>query len=90
MLYQFAKDLGIKGTQWNFVTGEKEKIYEIGLKGYMATAKEDSTVSGGFIHSGAFILVDKLMRVRGIYDGTKEQEVDKLKVDMEILLKEKL
>ncbi len=90
VLYQFAKDLGIKGTQWNFVTGEKEKIYEIGLKGYMATAKEDSTVSGGFIHSGAFILVDKLMRVRGIYDGTKEQEVDKLKVDMEILLKEKL
>ena len=55
----------------------------------MATAKEDSTADGGFIHSGAFILVDKLLRVRGIYDGTKPEEVDRLQDDIEILLKEK-
>jgi protein SCO1 len=89
VLQEYAKDLGVSGNQWQFVTGEKEKIYEVGLKGYMATAKEDSTAEGGFIHSGAFILVDKKQRVRGIYDGTKPDEIDKLQDDIEILLKEK-
>lgn len=89
VLQEYAKNLGVSGNQWLFVTGEKEKIYDIGLKGYMATAKEDSTAEGGFIHSGAFILVDKLQRVRGIYDGTKPDEVDKLQDDIEVLLKEK-
>ncbi len=88
VLNEYAKKLGIEGTQWRFVTGQKEKIYEIGQKGYMATAKEDSTADGGFIHSGAFILVDKMQRVRGIYDGTKADEVDDLQDDIEILLKE--
>jgi protein SCO1/2 len=89
VLKEFASNLGVKGNQWRFVTGEKEKIYEVGLKGYMATAKEDSTADGGFIHSGAFILVDKNQRVRGIYDGTISTEVDELMADIDILLKEK-
>lgn len=89
VLNEYAKKLGVNDTQWQFVTGEKEKIYEIGLKGYMATAKEDSTAEGGFIHSGAFILVDKQQRVRGIYDGTVPEEVDQLQKDIDILLKEK-
>jgi protein SCO1 len=89
VLADYAKKLGIEGNQWRFVTGQKEKIYEIGLKGYMATAKEDSTADGGFVHSGAFILVDKKMRVRGIYDGTLPEEVDDLQEDIELLLKEK-
>lgn len=89
VLADYAKKLGIEGNQWRFVTGQKEKIYEIGQKGYMATAKEDSTADGGFVHSGAFILVDKQMRVRGIYDGTLPEEVEDLQEDIEILLKER-
>jgi protein SCO1 len=89
VLSEFARSLGVTGNQWRFVTGDKDKIYEIGLKGYMATAKEDSTADGGFIHSGAFILVDKKRRVRGIYDGTKPTEVEILQADIELLLSEK-
>jgi protein SCO1 len=89
VLNEFAKGLGVVGNQWRFVTGDKDKIYEVGLKGYMATAKEDSTADGGFIHSGAFILVDQKQRVRGIYDGTLADEVDKLQNDIELLLAEK-
>jgi protein SCO1/2 len=33
--------------------------------------------------------VDKNKHVRGIYDGTKSEEVDHLMEDMETLLKEK-
>lgn len=89
VLREYAKRLGVTGNMWNFVTGEKEKIYNIGEKSYYVTAGEDSTAAGGIIHSGAFILVDTKRRVRGVYDGTKEQEVTKLLKDMDVLLNEK-
>jgi protein SCO1 len=88
VLNQFAKDLGVSGTQWQFLTGPKEKIYEIGQKSYMSTAKQDSTADGGYIHSGAFILVDKEKHVRGMYDGTTEEGTKKLVADLKTLLEE--
>lgn len=88
VLREYAKRLGISGNMWNFVTGEKSKIYEIGEKSYYVTAGEDSTAAGGIIHSGAFILVDTKRRVRGVYDGTKETDVTKLLKDMDVLLNE--
>jgi len=89
VLKEYATRLGIDAKMWNFVTGEKSKIYEIGEKSYYVTAGEDSTAAGGIIHSGAFILVDTKRRVRGVYDGTKETDVTKLIKDMEVLLNEK-
>lgn len=82
VLRKFATDLGVTTDQWRFVTGEKEKIFEIGQKSYIVTAAEDSSEPGGYIHSGAFILVDKERRIRGIYDGTKPDQVDRLMKDI--------
>jgi protein SCO1/2 len=89
VLKEYATRLGIDGTMWNFVTGDKSKIYKLGEKSYYITAREDSTAAGEIIHSGAFILVDTKRRVRGIYDGTKDTDVTKLIKDMEVLLNEK-
>jgi protein SCO1/2 len=88
VLRTFASDLGIEGQTWMFLTGPKEKIYEIGQKSYLVTANEDSTAEGGYIHSGAFILLDKQRRVRGMYDGTSEESTNKLIADIKVLLRE--
>lgn len=88
VLHKFAVDMGITGNQWQFLTGPKEKIYEIGQGSYLVTAKEDATAEGGYIHSGAFILVDKDRRVRGMYDGTTEEGTTRLMEDITILLAE--
>ncbi|MCE7066703.1 SCO family protein [Dyadobacter sp. CY326] len=88
VLKKFASDLGVEGNQWQFLTGQKDEIYEIGQKNYLSTAKEDKTADGGFIHSGAFILVDKEKHVRGMYDGTTEEGTKKLIDDMKLLLEE--
>ena len=88
VLKEFAARLGVESGKWHFVTGEKEEIYKIGQTSYMVSAVEDPNEPGGFIHSGAFILIDKQRRVRGVYDGTKEDQVDKLMGDMLVLLKE--
>lgn len=88
VLREYAQRLGVRSSQWQFVTGDKAKIYEIGQRSYFVTAKEDPDAEGGLLHSGAFILIDKQKRIRGMYDGTKAESVDKLMVDMEVLLNE--
>ncbi|WP_374756612.1 SCO family protein [Dyadobacter bucti] len=88
VLHKYAEDLGVEGKQWQFVTGPKDKIYEIGQKNYMSTAKEDKSAEGGYIHSGAFILVDKEKHVRGMYDGTTDEGTQKLLKDITTLLEE--
>ena len=57
-------------------------------KNYMIMAYEDSTVAGGFEHGGQFVLIDKKQHVRGYYDGTNDEDVEKLMSDIEILMKE--
>jgi protein SCO1/2 len=78
---------------WQFVTGDKKKLYDMARLGYMIdNGKPDSLqrIEDEFIHTQFFALVDKYRRVRGIYDGLKEEEVQKLMVDIKGLLKEKV
>ncbi|WP_031525415.1 SCO family protein [Dyadobacter crusticola] len=88
VLNKYAKDLGVEGNQWQFLTGEKEKIFKIGQTNYMVTVETDSGSAGGFLHSGAFILIDKEKHVRGMYDGTTDEGAERLIRDMKKLLKE--
>ncbi len=88
LLHDFAKRLGVSSDRWHFVTGVKDSIYKIAQTSYFATAMEDKSEPDGFIHSGAFLLVDKEQRLRGKYDGTKEEDVNRLLVDINRLRKE--
>ncbi len=85
-LNEYAKRLGVKADKWHFVTGEKETLFEIGETSYMVVAAEDEEAPGGLIHSGAFLLVDKQRRVRGVYDGTVPEQVDLLIADIKRLV----
>ena len=88
LLHDFAKKLGVTSDRWHFVTGAKDSIYKIAQTSYFATAMEDKSEPDGFIHSGAFLLIDKDQRIRGKYDGTKEEDVDRLLADIKRLQKE--
>ncbi len=76
--------------KWYFVTGSKDSLYEMAMKSYLLdNAKNNSiNIKDHFIHTQFFALVDKQMRVRGIYDGLKQDELEKLKNDIGELLKE--
>lgn len=88
LLHDFAERLGVESKRWHFVTGVKDSIYKIAQTSYFATAMEDKTEPDGFIHSGAFLLIDKKQRIRGKYDGTKEEDVNRLIVDIKRLRRE--
>lgn len=88
VLKDYAEKLGVEdASTWNFLTGDQEKIFEIGQTSYLTTAMADQMEPGGFLHSGAFLLIDQNGRIRGVYDGTKADQVDRLINDIPKLLK---
>lgn len=90
VLRSFAEKLGVSTPKWHFVTGNMDEIYEIGEKSYMVVANEDENAPGGYIHSGAFLLIDEQRRIRGVYDGTVPEQVDVLIKDIARLTKKQV
>jgi len=88
ILKNYASRLGIRPGQWLFLTGNRDSVYHLAETGYYVTARADSAAPGGFVHSGALILVDTRRRIRGTYDGTIDDDVQKLSQDIKTLLAE--
>ena len=84
-LKKYAIEKGVNDAKWNLVTGDKKQIYELARKSYLAVQEDGDGGPFDMIHTENFILVDKKRRIRGFYDGTKEEEMDRLLSDIEIL-----
>jgi protein SCO1/2 len=85
----YAEENNIDTENWNFVTGNQQDIYKLGVNGYFLPNQEDALAPGGFLHSEKIVLLDKQSRIRGWYDGTDEEEVKKLIEDTKTLINEK-
>lgn len=85
VLKKYADKLGVTGNSWWFLVGDKDKVYDLAAKDYLVAVSQDSTVAGGYVHQGYFVLVDKLGRVRGSYDGTDMKQVNQLINDIKTL-----
>lgn len=84
-LKKYAIEKGVNDAKWNLVTGNKKQIYELARKSYLAVQEDGDGGPFDMIHTENFILVDKQRRIRGFYDGTREEEMDRLLSDIEIL-----
>ncbi|MBT8265509.1 MAG: SCO family protein [Bacteroidia bacterium] len=84
-LNRYAKIKGVNASKWNLVTGEKKQIYDLARQSYMAV--KDNGDGGPFdmIHTENFMLIDKERQIRGYYDGTDPEEIDRLLEDIKIL-----
>ena len=87
VLKEYADRKGVIDGKWNITTGAKKHIYELARKSYFAVLDEGNGDENDFIHTEQFVLVDKEKRIRGYYDGTEKEEMEKLKKDI-VLLKE--
>lgn len=84
-LKKYALEKGVMDSKWNLVTGDKKQIYELARKSYLAVKNDGDGGPYDMIHTENFILVDKERRIRGFYDGTNKEEIQKLLEDLEIL-----
>ena len=84
-LKRYALEKGVLDSKWNLVTGDKRQIYELARKSYLAVKTDGDGGPFDMIHTENFILVDKEKRIRGFYDGTNTEEIQKLLQDLAIL-----
>ncbi len=84
-LKRYAMEKGIDDYKWNLVTGDKKQIYELARKSYLAVTNDGDGGPYDMIHTENFILVDKERRIRGFYDGTKQEDIEKLMKDIKNL-----
>ena len=90
VLRDYADRKGVVDVKWNVTTGDKKHIYELARKSYFAVVDEGDGGVQDFIHTENFILVDKKRQIRGYYDGTQDEEMDRLITDIKTLQKEYL
>ena len=98
VLKDHAELLGVKSSNWHFLTGDKTAIMDLSNKGFNLYAGENAKVNGGFEHSGLFALIDKNGKIRCrkdnfgnpilYYDGLDKKGVRDIQQDIKILLEE--
>ena len=87
-LKKYAIEKGVIDKKWNLVTGDKKEIYELARKSYLAVKEDGDGGPFDMIHTENFILVDPDRRIRGFYDGTDLEEIQRLLEELEILTQE--
>jgi protein SCO1/2 len=88
VLKKYAQKKGVVDGKWNVTTGDKKHIYNLARKSYFAVLEDGNGGENDFIHTEQFVLVDKEKRVRGYYDGTNKEDMEKLKKDVGLLKEE--
>ena len=85
VLKKYALEKGVDDKKWNLMTGDKKQIYNLARKSFLVVKDDPQMGSHDMIHTENFVLVDKEKRIRGFYDGTKIEEMNKIISDIEIL-----
>ena len=87
VLKEYSSLKGVDDSKWNLMTGDKKQIYDLARKSYLVAKAIPDGKNHGMIHTENFVLVDRDKRIRGYYDGTNIEEMDKLLDDIQILIK---
>ena len=89
-LKYYADSLKVNTEKWVFLTGRKDSLYNTARESYLLDDPKNNAgnIEDQFLHTQFFALVDKNGQVRKIYDGLKTEELNTLKKDIAVLLKE--
>ena len=87
-LKKYALEQGVDDKKWNLLTGDKKQIYELARKSYLAVKTFGNGDEYDMIHTENFMLIDKKRQIRGFYDGTNKEDIERLLDDIKILKKE--
>ncbi|WP_338407034.1 SCO family protein [uncultured Flavobacterium sp.] len=88
VLKKYAKTYGVNDNKWNLVTGGKKEIYTMARKSYLVVKLGKPDQLYDMVHTGNFVLVDTKRQVRGFYEGTEKEEIQRLIDDINWLLED--
>ncbi len=86
-LKAYAENYSINSFNWHLLTGNKNEIYTLARQGYFAEEDLGFTKdSADFLHTEHVLLIDQTKRIRGIYNGTLQLEMEQLIKDIKLLV----
>ncbi|WP_073177086.1 SCO family protein [Flagellimonas flava] len=85
ILKEYARKNGVLDSKWNVTTGDKKHIYDLARKSFFAALDYGDGGLQDFIHTPNFVLVDKKRQIRGVYNGTDPDEIQRLIEDVRLL-----
>ena len=84
-LKEYAIRNGVDLSNWEFLTGSEEEIYDLAQSGFHIAAAQDSLAPGGVFHSADITIVDdrgyirtgldKKKNIKFVYDGTSTTDI---------------
>ena len=82
VLKEYARLVHADPNYWNFLTGNKESLFELAQKGFEFNLSDSaSTIE----HQATIYLIDKKRHIRGLYDGTSTTDTDRLIDEIKVL-----
>lgn len=88
VLKTYGKENSANFSKWSFLTGNKDSLYSVIQSQFLSQVSTEPQADGQFIHSEKMLLIDSDRRIRGIFDGTNNREVDDLMGAIRLLKKE--
>ena len=90
VLKKYADSKSANSDMWKFLTGPREDLWNLSANGFkLAVAEDAKNKAMPILHSSRFVLVDRIGRIRGYYDGLSDEDVTDLMNDLEVVIKEK-
>ncbi|HEX8378413.1 MAG TPA: SCO family protein [Pedobacter sp.] len=86
----YAQTFKADPKRWNFLTGDKAFIYELAKKDFLVDALVPKGDAEDIVHSPMIILVDPDRKIRGYYDSTSKDQINKLTDEIKVLITEGL
>ena len=89
VLREYAAAIGADTERWVFLTGDRDRLWQLTKDGFKLPVFENATDPAMPIaHSQKFVLVDQHSRIRGYYDALESQGYEALLRDVDRVLQE--
>jgi protein SCO1 len=86
VLFKYAQKRQINNNKWWLLTGDQTAIYKLARQAYFADDATGYTKgSDDFLHTENLVLIDTKGRIRGVYNGSLQLEVNNLIEDIKLL-----
>lgn len=90
VLQKYAKSYPVRYDKWQFLTGQQAAIDKIIREDFLLDMVRDTTQEANIHHSPMLVLLDPKKRIRGYYDATEKEQVDRLVDEIRVLIAEEL
>lgn len=89
VLAEYARELDADGRTWKFLTGDRDAVRNLCNEGFqLRVAENPGEAQIPILHDPKIVLIDRLGRIRGQFEGLSEIDIERLTEAIEFVIPE--